>query len=193
MNGPEPGIRARITGEASAAIEFAVRILRFPLLVAALAPCLPAAALLLLSIGGSDAITVVAVFAAAIVGLATLILLWRRHRMLAAVDPPAALGRELSQAFDVADAWGDIDTALREINQRRRNSRGAFRNLRSLFSTLMLGNRTLSRFTEHHRLAPFAPPALALTWYIVLACLALTAVISLFSVVVAVLLLFGAW
>ena len=57
----------------------------------------------------------------------------------------------------------------------------------------MLGNRTLSHFTEHDRLAPFAPPALALTWYIVLACLALTAVISLFSVVVAVLLLFGAW
>ena len=47
MNTPESGIRARITREASAAIEFAVRLLRFPLLVAALAPCLPAAALLL--------------------------------------------------------------------------------------------------------------------------------------------------
>ncbi|HLR97076.1 MAG TPA: hypothetical protein VK053_21325 [Jiangellaceae bacterium] len=45
--------------------------------------------------------------------------------MLAAVDPPAALGRELSQAFDIADPWGDVDTALREINQRRRNSRFA--------------------------------------------------------------------
>jgi hypothetical protein len=184
--------RLRLTGEFARALGVVVGHLRLPLLAVSVLPLAPAALLLIGAavVGGRDGLVLGGL---AVVGLVpSAWLFWRRHRMTWAVTPVDALADELLHAFDVSDAWGEVNTGLAELKEIGRRGRGPVGLGRGAWHGLRLALRLLGRVTELPRVEPFTPVRLQTTVYIGVACVASAVLMFVVALVTAVLGLIGA-
>ncbi len=185
--------RLRLTGEFARALGVVVRRLRPPMLVVSVLPLPPAVLLLIVAaaVGGRDGLVLGGLAVAGLVPGAWMF--WRRHRMTWAVTPVDALADQLLYAFDVSDAWGEINAGLAELKAiGRRGGWGPIGVGRGAWHGLRLAVRLLGRVTDLPRVEPFTPVRLQTTAYIGVACVAAAALLLVTAVVTGVLSVIGA-
>lgn len=173
--------RVALVRQLAAALATLVRRVRIPLLVAGVLP-LPPALLLVLEGFAADRGGPF-FFALAIAGAAPgLVLLWRRRRLLRAVDPVDELAAELGEAYDVAGAWARAGDALAQVQSAGPGLRGAGRAARGVWVGVKLTRDVFERFSDLPRVAPFLPVSLQFTGYLCLASIVAAAVLGVLAV-----------
>lgn len=160
--------RATLVRELARALAVLVRRVRIPLLVAGVLPLPPALLLVIEGLaadrGGPFFLALAAAGAAP--GLA---LLWRRRRLVRAVDPVDELAAELGQAYDVAGTWARAGDALEQVRSAGPGLRGAGRAARGVWAGVQLTKDVFDRFSDLPRVAPFLPVSLQFTGYLCIA------------------------
>ncbi|RIQ34788.1 hypothetical protein [Jiangella rhizosphaerae] len=167
--------RARVIRDLAAALAVLVRRVKVPLLAVGLLP-LPPALVLLVEGFAEDIGRRYFIGAAAIVAAPGLWVLWRRRRLVRAVDPVDELAAELAQAYDVAGAWARAGDALHQVRAAGPGLRGAGRAARGVWAGMQLTKDLFDRFSDLPRVAPFLPVSLQFTGYLCLASVVAAAV-----------------
>ncbi|TDD71605.1 hypothetical protein E1262_05530 [Jiangella aurantiaca] len=169
--------RARVIRDLAAALAVLVRRARIPLLVVGLLPLTPALVLALegLAVGGDGGLFFLAL---ALAGAAPgLWVLWRRRRLMRAVDSVDELAGELAEAYDVAGAWARAGDALHQVRSAGPGLRGAGRAARGVWAGVQLTRDLFDRFSDLPRVAPFLPVSLQFTGYLCLVSVVATVVL----------------
>ncbi|WP_157553060.1 hypothetical protein [Jiangella gansuensis] len=165
--------RTRLIHEIAAALAVLVRRVRLPLLVVSVLPQ-PFALLLALeglALGGTPGAVVAGL--AVLGSVPGLWVLWRRQRMVHAVDSVDELAGELAQAYDVAGAWAKAGDVLTKMRSAGPGLRGAGRAAGGLWAGVQLTRELFDRFSDLPRVAPFLPVRLQFT-----ACLCVASIVS---------------
>lgn len=161
--------RAALVRELAGAVSAVVRRTRIPLLVVGLLPLIPAlvVAIEALALGGNPGLVLLAL---ALGGAAPgFWLLWRRRRMMRAVDPSDELAAQLGEAYDIAGAWARAQDALDQVRSAGRGLRGAGQAVRGLWAGIQLSRDAFDQFSDLPRVAPFLPASLQFTGSLCLA------------------------
>lgn len=169
--------RAKVIRDLAAALAVLVRRVRIPLFAVGLLPLTPALVLALegLSLGGNAGVFFLVL---ALLGAwPGLWVLWRRRRLMRAVDPVDELAAELAQAYDVAGAWAKAGDALQQVRAAGPGLRGAGRAARGVWAGVRLTKELFDRFSDLPRVAPFLPVRLQFTGYLCLASVVSTVVL----------------
>ncbi|WP_116951536.1 hypothetical protein [Jiangella endophytica] len=173
--------RASLIRELAAALAKLVRRVRIPLLVAGVLPLPPALLLVLEGLAADRGGPFF--FALAVAGAAPgLMLLWRRRRLVRAVDPVDELAAELGEAYDVAGAWARAGDALEQVRSAGPGLRGAGRAARGVWAGVQLTKDLFERFADLPRVAPFLPVSLQFTGYLCLASVIAAGVLGVLAV-----------
>ncbi|SDU74542.1 hypothetical protein [Jiangella alkaliphila] len=173
--------RATVVRELAAALAVLVRRVRIPLLVAGVLPLPPALLLVLEGLAADSGRPFFLAVAAAGAALG-LLLLWRRRRLVRAVDPVDELAAELAEAYDVAGAWARANDALEQVRSAGPGLRGAGRAARGVWAGVQLTKDLFDRFSDLPRVAPFLPVSLQFTGYLCLASVVAAGVLGGFAV-----------
>jgi hypothetical protein len=180
-----PGQLRKLPAQAEKTVGDAVRLLslivehfRLPLLLALLAPVLPALVLLLAAVarGGSDVPFAVVLV---VVGLTpTAWLAVRRSQLLNALQPPAEAAAEMYAAVRSVDVWTQVKSNLGHLAYRPQKLR--VRSLgRTMWRGIKFGFDLRNSVADSPRFAPFVPSRLRGVAYLVGWCLISCVVLSL--------------
>ena len=133
-----------------------VRRLRWPLLVIAAAPLLPAVVLVVASAirGGGD--VPLAYVVAALLLIPSGWLEIRRRQLLAALQPPEVAGAEIYAIVGSPEFWSQLRTNVGQLSDLGRGF-GVRVLARKLWQGIKLTNVVRERVGENSRLAPFLP------------------------------------
>ncbi|TDE12237.1 hypothetical protein [Jiangella asiatica] len=175
--------RTRLIKELAVGLAALVGRAKLPLLAVGVAP-LPFALVLVLeglALGGTAGqVVVVLGLIGAVPGLWVL---WRRRRLVGAVQPVEELAAELAQAYDIAGAWAKAGDALQRVRTAGPGLRGAGRAARGIWAGVRLTRELFDRFSDLPRVAPFVPVRLQFTGYLCVASLASVIILAALCVV----------
>jgi hypothetical protein len=161
------GQTSAVARNAAKVIAVAVRLLRWPTLLLLCGPIPFELALLALSVRAQGWARVLGLIIVVLLATVTIAFGVRRHRILAAVSEPDALGTELGIAVSLSERVDDARDVLGEVAGG--DGGQIFRRLRGLWRGISITGRWIEEVSDLPRARYFVPPKIGTTVTVTLA------------------------